>query len=132
MRKKPRTKKSSKTKTTVTVLAIAAPLLTVASALLCAKLILSGALKQESITAIACVIAAAVSLLCGFFAARRAQQKKLLWGIAAAGGYACALLLGNLLFFGEGYDGILPIVGCCLGGGVLGSLTAAAKRKKYA
>ena len=132
MRKKPRTKKSSKTKTTVTVLAIAAPLLTVASALLCAKLILSGALKQESITAIACVIAAAVSLLCGFFAARRAQQKKLLWGIAAAGGYACALLLGNLLFFDEGYDGILPIVGCCLGGGVLGSLTAAAKRKKYA
>lgn len=132
MGNKPRTKKSGKTKTTVTVLAIAAPLLTVASALLCAKLILSGALKQESITAIACVIAAAVSLLCGFFAARRAPQKKLLWGIMAAGGYACALLLGNLLFFGEGYDGILPIVGCCLGGGVLGSLTAAAKRKKYA
>ncbi len=132
MRKKPRTKKSGKTKTTVTVLAIAAPLLTVALALVSAKLILGGTLKQESITAIACVITAAVSLLCGFFAARRAQQKKLLWGIAAAGGYACALLLGNLLFFGEGYDGILPIVGCCLGGGVLGSLTAAAKRKKYA
>ncbi len=132
MGNKPRTKKSSKTKSTVIVLAIAAPLLTVALALVSAKLILGGTLKQESITAIACVIAGVVSLLCGFFAARRAPQKKLLWGIMAAGGYACALLLGNLLFFGEGYDGILPIVGCCLGCGILGSLTAAAKRKKYA
>lgn len=132
MGNKPRTKKSSKTKSTVIVLAIAAPLLTVALALVSAKLILGGTLKQESITAIACVIAGVVSLLCGFFAARRAPQKKLLWGIMAAGGYACTLLLGNLLFFGEGYDGILPIVGCCLGCGILGSLTAAVKRKKYA
>lgn len=132
MGKKVKVKKSNKTKTTVIMLAVAAPLVTVALALLCAKLILSGMLKQEAITAAACGITGVVALLCGFFAARRAPQKKLLWGMLAALGYACALLLGNLLFFGEGYGAVLPIVGCCMAGGFLGSLTAAAKRRRYA
>ena len=132
MGKKVKVKKSSKTKTTVLTLAVAAPLLTVTLALLGAKVMLSGMVGQERLTALACAIAAVVALLAGFYAARRAPQKKLLWGMTAAIAYACALLLGNLLFFGEGYHGVLPVVGCCMGGGLLGSLTAAAKRRKYA
>ena len=132
MGKKVKVKKSSKTKMTVITLAVAAPVLTLALALLGAKLMLSGMIGQERLTMLACAIAALVALLCGCFAARRAPQKRLLWGMLAAAGYACALLLGNLLFFGEGYGAILPIVGCCMAGGFLGSLTAAAKRRKYA
>lgn len=132
MRKITKVKKSSKSKTTVVVLAVAAPLLTVALALLGAKLILSGALKQERMTAVACGIAGTVALLSSLYAALRATQKKLVWGMLTAGGYACALLLGNLLFFGEGYGSILPILTACLCGGVLGSFTAAMKRRKYA
>ena len=131
MGKKVKVKQSSKTKTTVVALAVAAPLLTLALALLGARLMLSGMVGQERLTALGCAIAALVALFVGLLAAQRAPQKKLLWGLAAAGCYACALLLGNLLFFGEGYHGVLPIVGCCMGGGLLGSLTAAAKRRKY-
>ena len=132
MRKITKVKKSSKSKTTVVVLAVAAPLLTVALALLGARLILSGTLKQEQMTAAACGIVAVVALLSSLYAALRAPQKKLVWGMLTAGGYTCALLLGNLLFFGEGYGSILPIVAACLCGGILGSFTAAMKRKKYA
>lgn len=125
-------KRMGKTKATVLRLAVALPLLTVALSLAGAKLMLSGLIGQEHLLAAACVIGGLVALAAGFYAARRAPQKKLVWGMVAAGGYVCALLLGNLLFFGEGFGAILPVAGCCIGGGFLGSLTAAAKRRKFA
>lgn len=130
MRKTNRVKQRGKA--TVTVLAVGAPAVTVGLAMIAAKLISDGLVKQERLSVAACVIAGAVAFACGLFAAARSPKKKLLWGMSAAMAYLCMLLLGNLLFFGEGYGGVLSIFLSCVVGGLIGSVAAAGKKQKYA
>lgn len=111
---------------------IAMPILTILLSLAGAKLVLSGSLKQETMGVVAYVITALVSFILSAYAALRMPQKKMLWGLGAAGVYFIMLLLSNLLFFGEGFGGILPILGCTLGAGAFGGFAGAGKRKKYA
>lgn len=117
MRKKTRVKQGGKTKRTVLLLAVAAPVLMIGFALLAAKLILSGVLKQEQLDGLACGIGGVTALLISLLAARSAAKKRFLWGMLAAGSYLCALLMGNLLFFGEGYGRVLPMLLSCMCGG---------------
>ena len=132
MRKKSRVRHGSKTKRTVILLAIGAPVLTLGLSLAAAKLVLGGVVKQEQLEILACTIAGLTALLISFFAARSAESNRFLWGMLTAAGYLCALLMGNLLFFGEGYGRVLPILLSCMCGGFLGTLLAALKRRKYA
>ena len=122
----------SKKKKTVIIFLIAVPLLTLLLSLLTAKLILDGKLSEEQLNMGAIVITGLVAFMASLYAAIRSPQKKLFWGMGAAGAYALALMLGNLLFFGVGYGRVFPQLLVILGSGLLGSLCGAVKRKKYA
>lgn len=112
---------------------IITPALTVALSALAAKLMLSGTIGETGVGWCAAVIAGLVSLLLCAYSALRAARKKFLWGMAAAVAYACLLLVGNLLFFGEGYGSNIPTVcGAVVLGGFLGTLLGGAKRRKIA
>ena len=109
------------------------PTLTVALAILTAKLMMSGLIQENGVGWCAAVIVGMVSLLTCICSALCAVQKKFLWGMATALTYACLLLMGNLLLFGEGYgNNIITICGASLVGGLLGTLLGAAKRRKIA
>ena len=111
---------------------IAMPILTILLSLGGAKLVLSGAINQERLKVLVYGITGVVAFVLSLYTALRSPQKKLLWGVGTAGVYFLALLLCNLLFFGEGFQGILPILGCTMGAGVFGGFAGAGKRKKYA
>ena len=111
-------------------LLIAIPVLTVLTVLGGAKLILSGALPEKKTDLIVCIAIGTVSLVLSMFGAFRAERKKFIWGILFAAGYLAMLLLSNLLFFGEGYGGILQNVIAVLAGGLIGSIIGAGKRRK--
>lgn len=125
-------RKKSKTRAVVIQLAIAMPALTILLALLCAKLILGESLPEKQLPLMGCVIGGVVAFLLCLYSALRMPQKKILWGIVTAAGYACLLMLGNLLFFGVGYSGVLQMLAAVFGAGLLGSVLGAAKRRKYA
>lgn len=125
-------RKKSKTRAVVIQLAIAMPALTLLLALLCAKLILGESLPEKQLPLMGCVIGGVVAFLLCLYSALRMPQKKILWGIVTAAGYACLLMLGNLLFFGVGYSGVLQMLAAVFGAGLLGSVLGAAKRRKYA
>lgn len=124
--------RKGKTKGIIIQVLIAMPLLTLLLALGGAKLILDGKIGEEKMEICACVIAGIAAFIISLYAAIRMSQKKMLWGLLTAGCYATMLLLGNLLFFGEGYGNVLPILGVVLATGLLGSFLAALKRRKYA
>lgn len=113
-------------------LMIAIPALTVLTALGGAKLILSGAIPESALSLTVCVAIGMVALVASMFGAYRAGKRKFLWGILYACGYLGALLLSNLLFFGEGYGEILSNAIAVLIGGFAGSLLGGAKRRKIA
>ena len=125
-------KTKQRTKTFWIFPAIAIPALTVLTALAGAKLILSGAVPENSLSLIVCIAVGMVALVLSMFGAYRAKQKRFLWGMVYAAGYIAALLLSNLLFFGEGYGEILPNVIAVLAGGIAGSLLGGGKRRKSA
>ncbi|MBE6984027.1 MAG: TIGR04086 family membrane protein [Ruminococcaceae bacterium] len=116
----------------ITQLLVAMPLLTFLLAFVCAKMIVSEILREESIMPCVYTIVGFTSFLACLYCAIRMPQKKALWGIATAGVYAAMLLLGNLLFFGVGYGQILPIILTVLGAGFVASMLGAMKRRKYA
>ena len=113
-------------------LAVAIPALTILTALGGAKLILSGALPERRLNLVVEIGIALVALVLSMFGAYRASRKKFVWGMLYATGYVAILLLSNLLFFGEGYGGMLPNVIAVLSGGFFGSLLGGGKRRKNA
>lgn len=123
-----KTKKS--TKGFWILLMIAAPALTILTALGGAKLILSGVLPENKLALIVCIAIGLVALVLSMFGAYHAKQKKFLWGILFAAGYAAVLTLSNLLFFGEGYGDILYNVISIMTGGVFGAFLGGGKRQK--
>lgn len=125
-------KTESSTKGKIIPVLIAMPILTLLLSLAVGKLILSEILPEAAIQWSPIVITGIVSIILSLFAAIKTKQKKLMWGIGTAFAYLVILLLSNLLFFGEGFRGFLPIAGAVIGCGVLGSLLAAGKRRKYA
>lgn len=125
-------KTESSTKGIVIPVLIAMPVLTLLLSIACGKLVLSNLLPETAVQWIPIVIAGIVTLILSLFTAIKMKQKKFMWGIGTAGTYLIMLLLSNLLFFGEGYQGILPIAGAILCCGVLGSFLGAGKRRKYA
>ena len=127
-----RKKGGNKTRSVMLQLLLAMPALTVALALLGAKLLLGETLREERLPLLACGIAGITAFALCLYCALRMPQKKMLWGILTAGFYGCLLMLGNLLFFGVGYGGVLQTLAMVLGAGLLGSVTGAAKRRKYA
>lgn len=125
-------KTESSTKGIVVPVIIAMPILTLLLSFACGELILTELLPESAIQWISIVIVGIVALILSLFVAIKMKQKKFMWGIGTAGTYLLMLLLSNLLFFGEGYQGILPIAGAILGCGILGSFLGAGKRRKYA
>lgn len=113
-------------------LLIAMPVLTILAAMGSAKLILSGTIGEEQMQLCVCVYTAIIAFLLCMICALRSPQKKAIWGMGTAAFYFCMLLLGNVLFFGIGFGSVIPGAACVMGGGLLGTLLGAAKRRKIA
>lgn len=129
---KKRSKRVHKTRTILLQVVIAVPCLSIAFALILAKMILGGVIGEESVLTGVCGIGGLVAFLLGLYCAIRMPQKKALWGFAATGWYALSLPLGNLLFFGVSFGQSMPILLSVLGGGLLGSLLGGGRRRKIA
>lgn len=119
-----------KRKSKLWLLAFAAPALTVAFSAAAAKMMLAGVLPESALPTAAPIIAGLVALILGIWCAVRAPQKKLLWSMAGTACYGCALMLGNLLFFGVGYADVAKILGAVFGCGLFGGVIGSAKRQK--
>lgn len=111
---------------------IAMPILTILSALAGAKMIESELMPESVQRWIPMLITGLVAFLLSCFVSVKTKQKKFVWGIGTGAVYLIILLMSNLLFFGEGFYHLLPIIGSVLGCGFLGSLLGAGKRRKYA
>lgn len=111
---------------------ILAVLLTFGLAMLCAKLILSGVLDENRGELYAGVITCIVSFILAMIIARHSPRRRLLWGTVTAAIYFLFLLMGNILFFGIRFSGVLQLGAWILGGGLLGSLLKGKKVGKYA
>ncbi len=107
------------------------PVLTLALAMLGAKLIVMGWIAEDRLSMIGLSIMGIVGLVLGLLGAIQSPQKKLLWGTLAAAITAAGLLLGNLLFFGVGYCNLAAGLGTTIGSGVIGALLGSGRRKKY-
>ena len=95
-----------------------------------AALMAGGSIPEEKLGLLAQGITGAVSLACGWITAAKAAEKKLLHGLIGPGLYLLVLLLGNLLFFGVGYENLLPVGLTVLAAGVGGSILGSLRRKK--
>ena len=111
---------------------ILAAVMTLGVSLAGAKLMLAQVVPEEKVQLLACIGTGIVSFLISMLTALRTSQKKFLWALLTAGLYLAGLLLSNLLFFGEGFGQILPNIAAILGGGILGALLGAGKRRKIA
>lgn len=127
---KRRGKRAHRARTVILQIVFAVPCLSVAFAVILAKMILGGVIGEEHIFAGTCVIGGLVAFLLSLYCAIRMPQKKALWGLAAAGWYALSLPLGNLLLFGVSFGRSMPILLSVLGGGLLGSLLGGGRRRK--
>ena len=107
-------------------------LLSVGSALICAKMILSDILDQNAIPIYAAVIAALLSFVIGLYTAKRSPARKLLWGLIACGALFLSLLIGNLLFFGIRFYNVPTIAAGVIVGGVCGVILGKRKVRKFA
>lgn len=115
-----------------TQLLIAMPVLTILLSLASAKMILSGTVKEEQLSACVYAVVGITAFLVCLYCAIRMPQKKALWGIATAASYAVMLLLGNLLFFGLGFGEVVPSLLVIFASGCIGSFLGAIRRRKYA
>lgn len=106
------------------------PLLTILLALLAAKLILEGVIAEERTMLCVYLIAGLTAFLLSLYCAFKMPQKKALWAMATAVTYGLVLLAGNMLFFGIGFQGILSMLSVILGGGALGSLMGAMRKRR--
>ncbi len=111
---------------------IAAPILTLALSVLCAWLMLKGSVHEEKLGLMVGIVAGVCASLLSLYTALRVPRKKLLWGMVTAISYGAALMLGNLLFFGEGYAELSGVLLPALGGGAVASLLGALRHRKIA
>ena len=111
---------------------ILAPILTVVLSVLCAWLMMKGSVGEGQMELLAGAIGGACAFLLSLYTAIRVPRKKLLWGMVTAFGYAMALLLGNLLFFGVGYGNVGTVILPVLGSGAVASLLGALRHRKIA
>lgn len=111
---------------------ILAAALTLGVCLAGAKLMLAQVVPEERVQLLACIGTGLVSFLVSMLTALRTTQKKFLWALLTAGCYLAALLLSNLLFFGEGFGQLIPNIAAIMGSGILGALLGAGKRRKIA
>lgn len=95
-----------------------------------AALMAGGSIPEEKLGLLAQGITGAVSLACGWITSAKAAEKKLLHGLIGPGLYLLVLLLGNLLFYGVGYENLLPVGLTVLAAGVGGSILGSLRRKK--
>ena len=100
--------------------------------LLSAKLILWGKIGEGYQQFVPYIIVSIVSVCGAFLTARTVPQRALLWGMAIALGYVCCLMMGNLLFFGVAYRGVVSIIAYVLVGGFAGSSLGIIRRGKIA
>lgn len=100
--------------------------------LLSAKLILWGKIGEGYQQFVPYIIVSIVSVCGSFLTARTVPQRSLLWGMAIALGYVCSLMMGNLLFFGVAYRGVVPIIAYVLGGSIVGSSLGIIRKGKIA
>ena len=120
------------TRSIVTQILIAMPLMSIILSIIAAKMVLSGTIQEANFMICVYAIVGLVSFLVSMYCALRMKRKKVLWGMATACGYMVMLILGNLLFFGVGYGEILPTCAVVLSVGCAGSLIGAMKRRHYA
>ena len=113
-------------------LVLAAPILTVGMALLCAWLMLRGSVGEEQIGWVVGGIASLCAFALSLYTALCVPRKKLLWGTMTAIGYGFALLLGNLLFFGEAYGELSGVILPAFFGGIAASLLGTLRSRKIA
>ncbi len=113
-------------------IAIVAPILTVTMAMLCAWLMLRGSLQEEKFHLAVAVIGGLCGFLLSLYTVLRVPRKKLLWGMVTSISYGMALLLGNLLFFGESYGELGGVLLPILGGGAAASLLGTLRSRKIA
>ena len=111
---------------------IGAPILTMASALLCGWLMVNGKVGEDRMELVVGLIAGGCAFLLSLYTSICVPRKKLLWGMATAFSYGAALMLGNLLFFGEGYAQLTGVLLPTFGGGIIASLLGAAIHRKIA
>ena len=111
---------------------VAAPVLTVALSMLCAWLLLRGSVGEERLEMLAAIVGGVCAFLLSLYTAIRVPRKKLLWGMITALGYSVALMLGNLLFFGEGYCDLGGVLLFVVGGGAVASLLGTLRHRKIA
>lgn len=125
-------KKEKKSGRLIFLLVVTMPILILLLSLGTAQLILSGMIPEAATEAAVLVIggvsAFTISLICGL----RVPQKKFLWSVVTAAGGGCAMLLGNLLFFGDGFGKVWPMLLTVMASGLLAGILAAGKRRKYA
>jgi hypothetical protein len=93
---------------------------------------MKGSVGEGQMELLAGAIGGACAFLLSLYTAIRVPRKKLLWGMVTALGYAMALLLGNLLFFGEGYGNVGTVTLPVLGSGAVASLLGALRHRKIA
>lgn len=108
------------------------PVLTVVFCMILAKLILWGKVSESSVAHGPRIIGALTGALGAYRGARIAPRQRLLWGISDSALYGGILMLGNLLFFGEGFSMVGSMFLWILGGGTCGAVLAGAKRSKTA
>lgn len=108
------------------------PVLTLLCAALGGKLMDAEILEQSQISLLAPILAGLCAFALALYAALRSPQKKLLWGIGSAATYASMLILGNLLFFGDGFAAVWPVTLSVLVGGAAGGVFGSGKRRRYA
>ena len=111
---------------------IGAPILTMAAALLCGWLMVSGKVGEDRMGLVVSMIAGGCAFLLSLYTSVRVPRKKLLWGMVTACSYGVALMLGNLLFFGEGYAELGGVLLPTLGAGAVASLLGTSVHRKIA
>ena len=111
---------------------IGAPILTMAAALLCGWLMVNGKVCEDRMGLAVSAIAGGCAFLLSLYTSVSVPRKKLLWGMVTALSYGAALMLGNLLFFGEGYTELGGVLLPTFGGGIIASLLGAAIHRKIA
>ena len=108
------------------------PILTILLSMSVAKLILWEKISGSSLELMAHIIVGLIGMLGAYRGAKLASGRRFLWGTVNAILYSFMLMLGNLFFFGEPFQGIGTILLWVISGGILGAVLANLKKSKIA
>lgn len=131
---KPRRPKIKKGETgTVKIMAVGigvSAAVSVGLAMLCAKLVLSGLIKEAWMGWAADGIILLSVLLGSLYIAGKVKKSKLPLGMACAGSYLVLAVVFHAMFLQRAYSNILLTCVCCAAGGLIGSLLGVKGKKK--